>query len=238
MAVTAGVAVAGLLYSGYKAIHAAQQEKQARAEASNLRRPFEKVQDEFYQNQNIARELATTGLPVDTKNYLETKRNQQTGTSFEALKEAGANPNDFAKITSLYTDSLRSEAAENAQQQIANIKYFTDLNKEIAGQKTTAWAVNELQPYETKLKEIQDRNLAAQTNLNNAIDEGLGYGSALGTSLNKGNNLTTTSPATGDGVRRIGPGGNPADISPDTSNLTAPNIAPDTSTFKQLQLNT
>lgn len=174
---------ASLLYSGYKAVKAGNDEKSAQGDANNLKRPYEKIQDEYYQNQNTAKELASGGIPIDTKNYLQEQRDRGFSSSADALKQGGGGPNDFAHLNSIYDDSLKNESAEDAQQHFANIQYLMGVNKDIAGQKTTQWGVNEYQPFESKLKEIQDRKVAAKTNQNNAVNEGIGSLTSITTTL-------------------------------------------------------
>lgn len=173
--------------SVYKGIKAKNQDNAAAKEGAALKRPFEKVQDEYFQDRNIAAEQATGGLSVDEKNYAQEQRDRGLSSSLEALKETGGGPNDFARVNGIFSDSLKSQSALDSQEHLKNIDFFTGVNKDLAGQKTTQFGVNELQPYESKLKEIQDRRIAAQTNQNNAVDEGIGSLSALATGLNSRN---------------------------------------------------
>lgn len=173
--------------AAYKGIKANQANKAAKREGEALQRPSYQVPVEDIQNRNIAAGMAQGGLSVDEKGYLQEERNRGLGTSLEALREGGGNPNDFARLNSIFDDSLKSQAALDAQQHVQNIQFFTKANQDLAGQKTTQWGINELQPYESKLKEIQDRRIAAQTNLNNAVDEGTGSASAAVTAYNSRN---------------------------------------------------
>lgn len=185
--VSVAVGAVSLGTSVYKGIKAKNQDNAAAKEGAGLKRPFEKIQDEYFQNRNITAENATGGLSNDEKNYAQEQRDRALGSSLEALKETGGGPNDFARINGIFSDSLKSESVLDAQTHLQNINFFTNANKDLAGQKTTQFGVNELQPYESKLKEIQDRRIAAQTNENNAVDEGIGSLSAIGTSLNSRN---------------------------------------------------
>lgn len=179
--------VASLIGSGYKALKSKSQDRAAAAEGSTLRRPFYQIPTEDIQNKNIWEQQATGGLTADEKTLMGEQRDRGLSASLEALRETGGGPNDFAKINSVFNDSLKSQSALDSQAHLKNIEMFTNANKELAAQKTTAWGVNELQPYESKLKEIQDRRIAAQTNENNAVNEGIGSLSALGTTLNSRN---------------------------------------------------
>lgn len=179
--VAVGVAGVGLVTSGVKAISAGKAEKKAKQEADATHRPFFKVQDEYYQNKNIAEEQAGGGIPQGTKDYLDTERKRGLSSSLEALQSGGVDPSVFGRLLSGYNESLGQEAGADSQQHVQNIQYFMQANKDIAGQKTTGFGLNELQPFENKLKEITERRAAAQQNEMNAIDEGIGsIGSAAG----------------------------------------------------------
>lgn len=185
----ASVAVAGVSagVSGYKAIKAGQADKDAAREGASLKRPFYQIPGEDVENRNIAAGQAQGGLTAAEKTYSGEQRERGLSSSLQALEETGGGPNDFAQLNHIFDDSLKSEAATDAQLHMKNIEFFTNANKDLAGQKATAFGVNELQPYESKLQEIQGRRTAAQTNKNNAVDEVLGSLSAVGTGLNSRN---------------------------------------------------
>jgi hypothetical protein len=195
--VSVGVAGGSALLSGYKFLKSKSQDKSAAAEGAALRRPSYQIQPEYYENRNIAAQQATGGLSSAEKTYAGEQRERGLSSSLEALKQTGGGPNDFSQLSHVFDDSLKSQSALDAQLHLKNINFFTQTNKDLAGQKTTQRAVNELQPYETKLKEIQDRRIAAQTNENNAINEEIGSLSAGATGFNsfmKTNPAGATSP--------------------------------------------
>lgn len=183
------VAVAGVSVgtSVYKGIKAKQQDKAAAAEGAALKRPAYQIPTEDIENRNIAAVNATGGLSAAEKQYAGEQRERALGSSLDALGETGGGPNDFAQLNHIFDDSLKSQSALDAQLHMKNIDSFTKANEEIAAQKTIQWGVNELQPYESKLKEIQDRRIAAQTNENNALNEGIGGLTAGATGINSAN---------------------------------------------------
>jgi hypothetical protein len=104
--------------------------------------------------------------------------------SAHALSETGASVNQFGELSHIFDDSLKSQSALDAQLHKSNIEMFTKANSDISAQKGIQFGINELQPYESKLKEIQDRRIAAKTNENNAVNEGIGSLSAAATGIN------------------------------------------------------
>lgn len=185
----ATVAVEGgaLIAGGIKTISSANKAKRDRATADQMKQPFLKLQDEYLQNRNMAEMLATGGMPIDTKNFISTERDRGLSTSLGALTKAGAGPNDIAALNDSYDKSVLNQASQDAQQHLKNIGYYMDTNKDVAGQKTTQYGVNELQPYEAKLKEITERRKADQENLWSGISEIIGSAGALSTTLNSKN---------------------------------------------------
>jgi len=201
--VSVSVAAIGVGSSVYKGLKSKSQDKQASAEGNALHRPDYRIPDEYFQNKNILAEQATGGLSAGEKQYAGEQRERALGSSLKAIGQAGGGPNDFSGLNEVFNDSLRNQSALDAQTHLQNIQMFTNANKDLAGQKATKYGINELQPYESKLKEIQDRRIAAQTNANNATDEALGYAGAAGTAL-------TSRPPSGGNTRVA----NPVDSTP------------------------
>lgn len=174
---------AGMVLSVAELLDATKKEKQAKKELDRLKTPFYKIQDEYFQNKNLAAGLAGSGLPQSTKDYADIERERGLSTGIGALLQSGASPNDISSLLGTYNLSVDRTAAEDAQTKMENIKYFMKTNADLAGQKTIQWAFNEAQPYERKLKEITDRRAAAEQNKLSAINLGIGSLSAAGTSL-------------------------------------------------------
>lgn len=172
--IAAGTAVVGAGVGIYKSAHAASQAKKDAAAAAALKDPFYKVQNEYLQNQQLAAEQAQQGLPTDTKNYLTTEGERGLGTSLSAVNAGGGSPNDISRVFSDYQRSIAATGSEDAQAHIQNIQYYMNANKDVAGQKTTQWAVNEKQPYESKLKEITERRAADAKNVNDGVNTAFG----------------------------------------------------------------
>lgn len=177
----AGVSLGASIFKGIKANSA---DKAAANEGAALKRPSYQIPNEFLENRNIAGQQAQGGLSAAEKQYAGEQRERGLGSSLSSLAQTGGGPNEFAGLNKVFDDSLRSQSALDAQTHMQNIQFFTKANEDLAGQKATQWGINELQPYESKLKEIQDRRIAAQTNRNNAVNEGMGSLTAAATGVN------------------------------------------------------
>lgn len=182
--VAVGVGAVSLGTSVYKGVKAHSADEKAKREGNAMKRPFYTVPAEDIQNKNIAEEQASQGLSSAEKLYAGEQRERGLSSSVSALKQTGAGPNSFGQLNDIFDESLKSQSAQDAQLHHENIDFFTKANSEISAQKGIQFGVNELQPYESKLKEIQDRRTAAQTNENNAVNEGIGSLSSMATGYN------------------------------------------------------
>lgn len=162
---------------------AKSEEKRAQEELARLKTPFYKIQNEYTQNRDIAANLAGSGLPDATKNYLTTESQRGLGSSIAGTTQNGGSPNDAARLYEIYQNSIDKTAASDANARIGNIQNFMNVNKELAGQKTMKWTLDEYQPYQRKLKELTQRIGAAKQNQNNALNAGISSLSAGGTAL-------------------------------------------------------
>lgn len=175
----------------YQLFNSIGKEKKDEQELDALKQPFYKIQDEFFQNKNIAEGLAGQGLTGDTKNYVTTESQRGLGTSLGALSEAGGDPNNFAKVLSTYNDSITKNASLDAETHLKNIDYFFNANKDLAGQKITKQSLDELQPYERKLKELTERKAADETSAYNGANLITGSVNAAGTAMQNNDLLKT-----------------------------------------------
>lgn len=196
------LAVAALAKSGYDYFSARKKEKQAEEERANLKTPFYKIQDEYYQNRNIAAQNAEQGLPSSTRNYYNEELQRGLSSGISATEQGGGSPNDIAGLYDIYSKSLDRTAALDAQAKLGNIEKFMTANKELAGQKTIQYSLNEYQPYQRKLKEITERIGASQINQNNALNNAISTGASYVTAQSNSNLLSKlfTNTGTTDGA--------------------------------------
>lgn len=181
------LAVAGLVVgvgtSVYQGVSAANAKKKDEKAARELVKPFYQIQKEYYQNRDIAANLAEGGLPDSSKNYLTTEAQRGLGTGIAALENNGStNPNDIARLADVFSNSINKTAATDAQMKIQNIENFMKYNTELAGQKTIKWSLNEDQPYKSRLKQLNQNIAVDKANINNAINTGVSAVSSYGVS--------------------------------------------------------
>lgn len=178
VAVGVGVAsAAGSIIAG-----ASAKAKQKR-ELEKLKNPFYKIQDEFYQNRNIAAQQAQQGLPQSTMDYYTSESNRAFGSGIDALLKGGADSTAVTSLFDTYNKGIRDIGSESAMQQQKNIDRFMETNRELAGQKINQWTLNTKQPYEQKLAQINQNMAAADQNINQGIQTGLSAVGGLGKGL-------------------------------------------------------
>jgi hypothetical protein len=183
----AGLAVGALVLGAgtavYQGVSAANAKKKDEKAARDLVKPFYQIQKEYYQNRDIAANLAEGGLPDSSKNYLTTEAQRGLGTGIAALENNGStNPNDIARLADVFSNSINKTAATDAQMKIQNIENFMKYNTELAGQKTIKWSLNEDQPYKSRLKQLNQNIAVDKANINNAINTGVSAVSSYGVS--------------------------------------------------------
>jgi phosphoenolpyruvate carboxylase len=180
--VAAGVAIVGVGTSVYKGIHAHNLEKKAQRERDAMKEPFFKVQDEYYQNRNIAESNAQQGISQASKDYQTVENERALSSSIKGLKDGGGSPNAISGLFDTFNRSVDRTAAEDSMAHLQNIQYYMDQNANIGNEKQKQWSLNEDQPYQRKLKEITERIGASKQNENNAANEAIGAASAYATS--------------------------------------------------------
>jgi len=180
-ALALGSAAAGLVKGTFDYFKERKAQKKAEEELSRLKQPFYKVQDEYSQNRNIA--ANNIGMADETKNYYTTEAQRGLGAGISAINQGGGSPNDVAGLFSAYDNSINKTAAQDAQMRVSGIQNFMQANKDLAGQKTMKWSLDEYQPWQRKLKEITERIASSKVNQSNSIGTAIGSAGAAGTAL-------------------------------------------------------
>jgi len=173
----------GILEGGIQLFSNLHKGKVANENLAKLRDPFYTVKSEYEQNKNLAANAAQGGIPAAESDYLTGESGRGLSAGISGTLQSGGNPNDIAKLFSVYNNNIDRTAAESAQQHLKNIEYYKQSNTELAGQKNIQFGFNEVRPYERKYKQYtQDRN-AAEQNAYNGANSIIGSASALGTGL-------------------------------------------------------
>lgn len=195
----AASAIMGVVQGGaqlYSGLHKLKKDKE---ELAKLKTPYYKVQDEYYQNRNMANAMAQGGLPAATRDYATTEGQRGLGAGISGILGAGGDANDISHLFDSYDRSIDRISSADAQAHLENIKYFTQANKDLAGQKTTAWGINEYKPYQDKLSELTNRRAADEKSAWNGASGIIGSIGALGTSMQNTDMLKGITKGSGGG---------------------------------------
>jgi len=165
---------AGVLTGAIQAISGGVNLRKDKAELSRLSQPFYKIQDEYLNNERSAAGLAGQGLTSAAKDLYTDTAGRGLGAAVGGVTATGGSPNDIGAIFDKYLQSTRAVGAEDSQRQIENIKYYHQVGKELAGQKTMKWTLDQYKPYQNKLKELTQRIGADKQNIWGGINAVVG----------------------------------------------------------------
>jgi len=179
MPATAAIISGGLGVA--KSIYGAIDSGKAKKELANLK-PFDwKIQDEYFQNRNMAGNMATQGLDSASKDFYTTEAQRGLGSTFEAISQGGGNdPNITSGLMDNYNRGLANLAATDASKRLDNIKYFIGENAKLAGKLDIKQGLK-FQDYQRNLKQLMERRATGQANLWGGIGDVVSSVGAYGT---------------------------------------------------------
>lgn len=184
-------AVVGGISALYKIGHGLAQEKDAKYRAARNLRPNFDIQQEYFDNQNIAENLAGQGYTSKTVDNYNSENERGLQSTIDATLQAGGGAGAIQGALSNYNLGNRSFAAADAEKQTKNIEGLFDRNKDLAAQKVQQWVLNKYKPFQDEAATIAAEKSASQQN----ISTGLAEGTADVSSLAKGSvssDLNTT----------------------------------------------
>lgn len=175
-------------------------EKRDRAELNNMQNPFYNIQNEYYQNRNMAGDLAQGGTPTASKDYATQESDRGLGTGISGELQAGGNPNDINRLYQSFNNNIDRTAAADAEQHVKNIQYYQDQNANVAAQKNIQFGFNKVQPFQRKLAQLTGNLATDQINANNGANQTIGSIGSLATGQENNSllNALFKKPATAD----------------------------------------
>lgn len=141
-----------LLSNAIKGVSSWGQLQDARELAANTTRPQYDIEDEYYDNVDIAGNLAQSGLTQEAKDFYGGQADRGLSSSLDALMATGGGINSISKAYDTYLQGNNRIAVEDSERRIANIRSLMDQNSVLAGQKTQQWAINEYEPYKDTMR--------------------------------------------------------------------------------------
>lgn len=178
----------GALEGGYQFVDNIIQRNKNRRELRNLHDPFYKIQSEYYQNRNLAGNIAEGGMPSAEKDYMTGEMERGLGAGISGVLQSGGSPNDINKLLAGFNKSIDATGASDAEQHIKNIQYFQDANRDLAAQKNIQFGFNKVMPYQRKMAQLNQNIGNEETNAYNGVNQVIGSLGAFATS-NQNNKL-------------------------------------------------
>lgn len=165
-AIGLGIAGAGLIVGGVESDIEAHKANQIQA---GLKDPTYNIPEQFYQNREIARQMAQIGLPQQQYNNATNNIDQNQAAAITALNRSG---NPGAGITSVVRQGNQAKAkldAEDAQARENNQRYFINQNAQVGNQELAKQQSDVFDKFTRDFNQMQAYRGASQQNLNNTI---------------------------------------------------------------------
>lgn len=162
-AVTAGLGI-------YKTIKGNNAVADAKRRAKLNVRPDYPIQQQYYDNQNLAASQAQSGLSDAERNYYNTNAQRGFSSGIAAGLQTGQGPN---AVGSLYDSFLRGQGAiANTSDQLKTQKLQTLMgaNTALADQETQKWALDKYEPFKDEARAISGQKTAGQQQVNDGLN--------------------------------------------------------------------
>lgn len=180
------IAGAGLAYS---AIDGAI--KEHKANEMKPKDPTYVIPQEFYQNREIARQMARQGLPQQVINNQTNSINQNQAAGIAAAQNSNNPGGSITSIVRQGNSAIGKLDAEDAQARDSNQRYFINQNSQVAQQELAKQQNDVYDKFTRDFNESQAYRGAGQQEINNAI----GGAQQLGETYLKYQNPTTPTAA-------------------------------------------
>lgn len=172
----AGVGIASLGYGIYKDANNASK---ANAIQKNLKSPTDVIPPEFYQNREIAKQMAQVGLPQQQYNNNLNNINQTQAGALASISRS-ANPGaGIASIVRQGDQQKNTLDAEDAQARQNNQRYFIQQNSALGTRKDQQEQTNVFDPYTRDFNQMQAYRGAANTTTGNVINSAGALGNTI-----------------------------------------------------------
>lgn len=146
LAVNGGLGIA-------KVISGIGQASKGRKLLASAKRPEYKIQDEYYDNRNLAARSAQTGYAQGSKDFFVDQADRGLTSGIDAVLQGGGTVNNISRLYDNYNQANRRFAAEDTQLRDAKLKSFLDANTALAGQETQKWAIDKYEPYKDTVRQ-------------------------------------------------------------------------------------
>lgn len=187
--------------------------------AKNNKRPTFDIQDEYFENRDIAGRMAQRGLSDKALDYYTTENERALGATTGALLQAGGGINSLVAAYDNFQRGASEIAAKDAELQNKNILFYMDRNDAVAKQKVQKWVIDKYEPFKDTAAAASQEKVAGVNNLFTGLSEGAGTLAAYSQATNF-DDLMTSMASRGAG------GTTPATAGRTNPNPTYDNMSP------------
>lgn len=203
MPLTASLVIGGISALGKIGTGIGQLVSAKKKSKNNIRPTFD-IQQEYFDNRDIAANMAQQGFTQGALDFYGDQAARGLTTSVSATLQGGGGVNAVNNVLDTYQQGARAIAAKDSELQTQNIRYFIDRNADLASQKVQQWVLNKYEPFkDTAAAAAQERSSGFQ-NIGTGLGEGTAVASAFASSQmyndllrnpSAGSNSNTTQPA-------------------------------------------
>lgn len=145
--IAGGANIIGGLIKGFTG---GKQKREGKKLLSGLEMPEEQLAPELLENQRLARENASAGMP--SEQYAQAMKNIQRNqlTAFRAAKDRRGGLGSLSGILQGTNDAALNLSSESARMRAANQSQLLNVNSNIASWKSKLFDLNKRTPYEEK----------------------------------------------------------------------------------------
>lgn len=187
--IAAGTAAAGALYQGYQSI---KQNSEANDIDKSNQRPAYTIPSEFYENLNIANQLAQQGIPQQQYNNEVNAINQNQAAGISALNNSANPGSGITSVVRAGNQAISNLNGTDAAQRMDNLRYAMQVRGQLAQQKLAQQQYNLFDKYTEQFNKSAALRGASNQNLEGAVSSvsGLATGLAGQDNNNNGNDRT------------------------------------------------
>lgn len=185
---------AALVGTGLKVYEGIHQNSKANAIQKSLHDPNYVIPPEFYENRNIAKQMAVQGLPQQVYNNQINGINQNQAAGIQAASRS-ANPGNIASVVRQGDQAIAGLDAQDAQARQNNQRYYIQQNRELGGQELAKQQNDVFDKYTRNFNQMQAYRGASMQNFNSAAGD-IGQLGMMGANYALGNQRTPSVSAT------------------------------------------
>lgn len=172
MPLTAGLVISGISALGKIGGGISQTLKGNKMARNNIRPEFS-IEDEYFDNRDIAARAAQGGLTDSAMEFYSNQAARGVGAGIGATLQGGGGVNAINGLLDTYQQGALALSAKDSELQNNNIRYFIDQNAQLAKQKVQKWVLNEYEPFKDKAAAASQMKAAGAQNISTGLGEGV-----------------------------------------------------------------